>query len=211
MKKLIITVVIIFSSIVSNAQNADLKYLDDGGYSQISNYVSLDIAGLFYSSIEIRYEHVFGKHFILSGGIILMNPNKKHVFKLDPMNVYEQDKRDFYPKAPGINLFAEAKSRIEFNSYTSVYMGLGYGFYRYNVAFMQDFYATTGILHKIGMSTFIIGGIEFGLRRIKYSDIEYNPKNATGFLLELYNEYHEEKIKKLAIIFSANLGVGYMF
>ena len=55
-----------------------------------------------------------------------MNPNKEHVFRYDFMDVYEQDKRDFYPKAPGINLFLEAKSRMEFTEFTAVNMGLGY-------------------------------------------------------------------------------------
>lgn len=148
---------------------------------------------------------------MLSGGIIVMNPNKEHVFRYDFMDVYEQDKRDFYPKAPGINLFLEAKSRMEFTEFTAVNMGLGYWFYRYEVAFMQDFYFTTGMVKKLTMSMFINFGLEFGIRHIRYSDVEYKPNGATGFFLDQYDEKYDEAINKYVGILRLNFGIGYMF
>lgn len=193
------------------AQNEDLKYLDDGGYSQIKNFVSIDFPKLIGQSLSIRYERTFGSSFTLTGGIILMSPNHNHKFFVDFMDVYGQDTRDFYPSKPGINPFVEAK--IKFNIKESHFLttGIGYRYYSYQTAYMQDIYGTFGHVYKINTKLFWTIGGDMGIRLIKYTDIEYDPGYISGIILDEYNKWYNDEVHKQTIILRFNLGLGYMF
>jgi len=193
------------------AQNEDLKYLDDGGYSQIKNFVSIDFPKIIGQSLSIRYERTLGASFSLTGGIILMSPKFNHRFFVDFMDVYEQDTRDFYPSKPGINPFVEAKFKFNLKETHFMTTGIGYRYYSYQTANMQDVYGTFGHVYKINTKLFWTWGGDMGIRLIKYTDVEYDPGYISGLLLDEYDSWYKEKVHQQTIILRLNLGLGYMF
>lgn len=193
------------------AQNEDLKYLDDGGYSQIKNFISVDLSKLLVKSISVRYERTFGTSFSLTAGIILLNPNQNQKFYIDIMNVYDQDNRYYYPKAAGINPFFEAKYKINYKESHFMSIGLGYRYAAFETSYMQDIYGTFGNIYKLNNRLFWTWGGDIGLRLIKITDIEYDPGFISGDLLEQYDNWYNENVHKQTIVVRVNLGLGYMF
>lgn len=188
------------------AQNTGLKYLDDGGYSKIKNYISVDVVKIFGQSLSIRYERELGR-FSLTGGVIIMNPSTNHKFLIDVFDIYEQSKRKFYPSKPGINPFVEAKLFHKLSDNHNLSTGVGYRYYSYSTAKMQDIYLTMGHIYKIKYNLFWTYGFELGMRLIKYTDIEYNPGNN----IEYYDIWYKEEVHKVSPVLKLNLGFGYMF
>lgn len=192
------------------AQNTGLKYLDDGGYSKIKNYISVDVVKIFGQSLSIRYERELGA-FSLTGGVIIMNPSSNHKFLIDVFDIYDQGKRDFYPSKPGINPFVEANVFIKRSDNHNLSVGPGYRYYSYKTAKMQDIYISSNHIYKIDNNLFWTYGFELGVRLIKYNDIEYNPGNSVGLFLESYKDRYKDAVHKNAPIIRLNLGFGYIF
>jgi len=206
---LLIITFLLFTNVKSIAQNEDLKYLDDGGYSQISNYVSIDVAKLFTHSLTIRLEHSFGKHFVLTGGVSYSDPNSGFEFRFDHDYVYKE--RTFYPKKPGFNFFAEASGRMYFDENKTILFGVGYRNTKYDVAVMNDIYLKLVMVVRLNTTFFIGYGIEIGPRFIEYNDIIYNPDGATGVFLEDYNKWYEEEVNTNTITAYPHFSFGFMF
>lgn len=140
-----------------------------------------------------------------------MSAANKHKFFVDFSDVYEQDTKDFYPSKPGINPFVEAKMKMDIRESHFMSVGFGYRFFAYQIAKMHDIYATTGHVYKINTNIFWTFGADMGIRLIKYTDIEYNPGNLSGPLLDDYNIGYKMQAHKNTIIIRLNFGLGYMF
>ena len=208
---LVLTCFLIFNS---NAQNDDLKLLDDRGYSEISNYISVDLAQLFTPSLTIRYEHIFGTRFSVSGGLKFLIPNREYTFysfSSFMKDSYGFDDRDYYAEDPPVNFFIEVNMITPRKFAGNSFMGLGYRNTRYDVGVMHDYYVRTGRTFEIYKFFFLNMGIEFGVRNIRFTDIEYNPDGRIGPMLDDYNRSYEDEISTIIILFRPSVGVGYKF
>jgi hypothetical protein len=216
MVNIIKTSALVFVSffLISNsifAQNEDLKFLDDGGYSKTKNFISWDISKLIVKSISIKYERVFGSSFSVTGGFIYRNPNKNQTFYIDILKVYDQDNREYFPQNLGCSPFIEAKYKVNYKESHFMSIGIGYRYSVFETSYMNDIYGTFGNVYKLNNHIFWTWGGDIGLRLIKFTDIEYSPGYISGDLLKQYDSWYNEAVNKQTIVVRLNLGLGYMF
>ncbi len=208
--KIYTLIILLIFGINAQAQNSDLKYLDDDGYSEIRNLISIDLVQLLTPAISIKYDRLFGGLGMVSVGIKILNPNRDQKFYVDFNDFYNQNNRLYNAKSPGINYFVELKLRNEFgNSY--FIPGIGYRNQRYETADFHDIYITAARVFEIGTRLFISVGLEAGVRLMRFNDVVYNPDGATGLLLAEYDRRYEEAKKTGIPIIRPNISLGYMF
>lgn len=212
MQKSKIFFLLIILTLGLNIQAQDkIDYLDDGGYSQISNYISVDLFQLATPAIVLKYEHLFGKKFIIGGGVKYLLPDHEYVFNPDLTGLYALNDHKYFAEGNGLNFFAEVKGNYVIKDSRSLRTGLGYRLTLYDIAKMQDIYLTSGFYFHLNMHLFFSLGIETGLRIIDYTDIEYDPPSTDPKFLKNYEEDYNNSIHKMKMFFLPSIGFGLMW